>query len=271
MSTLLEWVHLRETWAAVDVLGAHPAAAMAHRLLLGINQTDDRERSGIWSTTDSVLAVYRNPATLHGADHPNFDPAAFARTADTVHIVAPSARTAVHVPAICAFLDHVRSVALQSPGRQPMLWALDEMANIAPLPNLPGIVADAGSQGLLLLACLQDLSQARHRWGTQADGFLTLFSTTLLLPGVADTVTLRAVSTLAGKVDRPHHSTTRTGLLYGQRTVSTRREPLLPESVIAHGRPGLALHLRTTHPSWLRLTPWHSTPWMATLFAEGSR
>ena len=144
-----------------------------------------------------------------------------------------------------------------------MLWALDEMANIAPLPNLPGIVADAGSQGLHLVACLQDLSQARHRWGPQADGFLTLFSTTLLLPGVADTVTLRAVTTLAGDIDRPQHSTTRTGLLSAQRSTSTRREPLLPENIIAHGKPGHALHLRATHPSWLRLTPWHSTPSIA--------
>jgi type IV secretory pathway TraG/TraD family ATPase VirD4 len=270
MTTLLEWIHLRETWHALDVLGAYPAATVAHHLLSGISQTDSRELSGIWSTSDGVLAAYRNPATLHGADHPNFDPAAFVRSSDTVHIVSPSARTGPHVPAICAFLDHMRSVALQCPGRLPMLWALDEMVNIAPLPNLPGIVADAGSQGLLLLACLQDLSQARHRWGPQADGFLTLFSTTLLLPGVADTPTLHAVSTLAGKVDRPHHSTTRTSLLSAQRTVTTRQEPLLPESVIAHGKPGHALHLRTTQPSWLRLTPWHSTPGMASSFAKGS-
>lgn len=266
MSSLLGWVHLREAWPALEVLGAYPAATVAHRLLSGISQTDSRELSGIWSTADSVLAAYRNPATLHGADNPNFDPAAFARSSDTVHIVTPSARIGPHVPTMCAFLDHIRSVALDSPGRPPMLWALDEMANIAPLPNLPGIVADSGSQGLLLLACLQDLSQACHRWGAQADGFLTLFGTTLLLPGVADTGTLQAVTTLAGKVDRPHRSTTRTGLFSAQHTTASRREPLLPENVIAHGKPGHALHLRTTQPSWLRLTPWHSTPWMAPYF-----
>ncbi len=143
-----------------------------------------------------------------------------------------------------------------------MLWALDELAKIAPLPNLPGIVADSGSQGLLILGCLQDLSQARHRWGAQADGLLTLFATTLLLPGIADPATLRTVTTLAGQVDRPQHSVTRTGLLAHQRTTSTRPLPLLPENVVAQGRPGHALHLRAARPSWLRLTPWHDTAWL---------
>ncbi|MDE3205345.1 MAG: hypothetical protein KGQ66_14150 [Acidobacteriota bacterium] len=44
----------------------------------------------------------------------------------------------------------------------------------------------------------------------------------------------------------------------------------MPESVIAHGKPGHALHLRTTYPSWLRLTPWHTEPFMANLFGTGS-
>jgi hypothetical protein len=52
---------------------------------------------------------------------------------------------------------------------------LDEVANIAPLQELPQIASEGGGQGLTLLAALQDLSQARARWGKAADGFLTLF------------------------------------------------------------------------------------------------
>src|SRR3712207_5291723 len=58
-----------------------------------------------------------------------------------------------------------------------MLWALDEVANVAPLRKLPGIVSEAGGHGLQVLACFQDLSQARARWGAAADGFLSLFGT----------------------------------------------------------------------------------------------
>ena len=47
----------------------------------------------------------------------------------------------------------------------PTLLALDEVANIAPIPDLPAMVSEGAGQGLLVLACLQDLSQARVRWG----------------------------------------------------------------------------------------------------------
>ena len=42
-------------------------------------------------------------------------------------------------------------------------------------PDLPTMVSEGAGQGLLVLACLQDLSQARVRWrGSAADGFLSL-------------------------------------------------------------------------------------------------
>ena len=81
----------------------------------------------------------------------------------------------------------------------PVVLALDEVANIAPIPDLPGMVSEGGGQGLLTLACLQDLSQARGRWGAAADGFLSLFGTTVVLPGIGDVRTLEALSALAGE------------------------------------------------------------------------
>ena len=269
LDQVMEWVHRRETWQAIDLLSANPASAMAHDLLSGIANTDSRELSGIWSTADGILAAYRTTATLDAACRPNFDPEAFVNSCDTVHLVAPATRAHQHAPVVCALLDQIRHHTLSRSNRwPPVLWALDEAATIAPLPNLPGIVADAGAQGLLVLACLQDLSQARHRWGSQADGFLTLFATTLLLPGIADPVTLDTITTLAGKVDRPQYATTH-GRHDTQHTRSTRPLPLLPEDVVAHGRPGQALLLRATHPAWLRLTPWQSTPWIRQVLLAG--
>ena len=60
-----------------------------------------------------------------------------------------------------------------------MLLALDEVANIAPLPDLPAMVSEGGGQGVITLACFQDLSQARQRWPGRADGFPSLFGTTV--------------------------------------------------------------------------------------------
>ena len=52
---------------------------------------------------------------------------------------------------------------------------------------------------MLTLACLQDLSQARGRWGAAAEGFLSLFGTTVVLPGIGDVRTLEALSALGGE------------------------------------------------------------------------
>ena len=69
----------------------------------------------------------------------------------------------------------------------PLFLCLDEVANIAPIHNLPALVSGAGGQRLHLMACLQDLSHAPNRWGeAAAGGFLSLFQTKLILTGIAD-------------------------------------------------------------------------------------
>ena len=80
-----------------------------------------------------------------------------------------------------------------------LLLALDEIANVAPLPDLTTIVSEGGGLGVTTLACLQDLSQARHRWGEVASGFLSLFPTSVVLPGITDRDTLELVSMVAGQ------------------------------------------------------------------------
>jgi len=78
---------------------------------------------------------------------------------------------------------------------------LYELAHIAPLLDLSSTIAEGGSQSLVVVGCLQDLSQARDRWGAQADGFLTLFTHKLVLAGLADLATLKAILAIAGEVD----------------------------------------------------------------------
>jgi hypothetical protein len=174
----------------------------------------------------------------------------------------------------------------------PVLFALDEVANIAPIPDLPSMVSEGGGQGVLMLACLQDLSQARERWGRAADGFLSLFATTVVLPGIGDIATLEALSALAGEEDAPERSISvaapargsRAGALLGRvalgrrgsgrddarMTMSTRRRRRLPVDVVSRGRPGAALTVgQHNRMGWVRLTPWFAEePWRAILTAE---
>ncbi len=162
--------------------------------------------------------------------------------------------------------DHARAAARD--GRwsgPPIALVLDETANIAPLPDLPAMVSEGGSQGLLTLACFQDLSQAYSRWGPAADGFLTLFGAKVVLGGIKDVRTLDMVSRLAGDHEVAHNSITRRPWPIGRQptsiTWSTRRQPRLPIDVIAGLPPGESILLNgALPPTLLRLTPWFASP-----------
>jgi type IV secretory pathway TraG/TraD family ATPase VirD4 len=140
--------------------------------------------------------------------------------------------------------------------------ALDELANIAPLPDLPAMVSEGGGQRVLTLGCLQDLSQARQRWGPAADGFLSLFGFKLVLPGIGDLATLELVSRLGGETDIPVRSVS-SGPWWGPSrgadtvTWSTRRQRRLPVDAVNQQPAGSALVLAGPHPPervWL--PPW---------------
>ena len=265
-------------------------------LLEGIVGTDGREQSGIWSTTSGVLAGYRTDSAVASTKGRLLDTAEFLDLGATLYICAGSDFQHQAAPLVAGLLREVRSAAYETslkmtlygsgevtdprlvpavaPTRAPLLLVLDELANIAPLHDLPTLVAEGGSQGVVTLACLQDLSQARARWDREGEGFLTLFGTKLILPGIGDTRTLEAVSLLAGEHEVPTVSVTdgprRRGLAAfwpsKHRTVSMRKERILPVDAIARGMPGRMLGIEGAHAGSLQMTPWYSTsPWRETV------
>jgi type IV secretory pathway TraG/TraD family ATPase VirD4 len=154
-----------------------------------------------------VLAAYNADATRRSAARPNFDPERFVDSRDTIYVTAPSHKQALSAPLVVGLLEQIRhaTYARASVAKLPtsVFLCLDEVANIAPIHDLPALVSEAGGQGLHVMACLQDLSQARQRWGdAAADGFLSLFQTKLILSGIADSRTLEAISLALGEYDR---------------------------------------------------------------------
>jgi hypothetical protein len=116
---------------------------------------------------------------------------------------------------------------------------------------------------------------------------LSLFGTKLIFRGLGDLQTLRSISELVGDHEVPvvteSVSTTlgrgsrkvafvawRNESHARERTYSRQREPQLPPSVIAQGKPGMVLVLRTGKPwSWVRCTPWfNSSPWREVVSAD---
>jgi len=286
MRTVLTWVDRRLALTAQQILAMQPGrgADLARNLLDGIVATDPRELSGIWSTASGSLGGFRSERALESTTGPSFDPAAFVDSADTIYVAVPAHHQALVAPMVVGLIEDVRRAAYaraaathhRGSGRTVLL-ALDELANIAPLPDLPGIVSEGGGQGLVTLACFQDLSQARRRWPGHADGFPSLFGTTLVLPGIGDVRTLDSLSKLAGELEVPTRSVT-AGRSVGDRpvldlvtggrphlsaSVSSHWRRRLPVHALAQGSPGHAVAFdERNRPSWVPLSPSHlCEPW----------
>ncbi len=244
-----------ETGEAGRVLDGASATVAADDLE-AILTTEERERSSIFSSTRQVLTAYASDPAAARSREQNFDADRFARSCDTLYITAPAAQQAMVAPLIAGLLEEIRHAVYRLArecGRidLPMLWALDEAANIAPLKKLPAIVSEAGGQGLQVMACFQDISQARVRWGAAAEGFLSLFGTKVVFSGIGDRGTLESLSILAGDWDRTYRSLGRnTGRTSGSAvtrskgiswTEAAKREAQLSPSEIANLPPRHAL------------------------------
>jgi type IV secretory pathway TraG/TraD family ATPase VirD4 len=285
MRTLLTWVDRRQALPAQQILAGEPGQAteLARNLLDGLVATDERELSGIWSTASGSLTGFRSDESLAATAHPDFDAAQFVRSSDTIYIAAPAHRQALVAPMVVGLIDDIRhaTYARHAEGvggsvAPPVVLALDEVANIAPIPDLPSMISEGGGQGLITIACLQDLSQARSRWPAHADGFPSLFGTTVVLPGIGDVRTLEALSTLAGdeeiatrtvsagRAPTGHLTDVLTGgrLQFGE-SMSTQWRRRLPPDVITRGSPGHGLAFdERNQPGWFPLAPYYaSEPW----------
>ncbi|MGO9344249.1 MAG: type IV secretory system conjugative DNA transfer family protein [Acidimicrobiales bacterium] len=310
ISTVLKWVDRHQAGPAQSILDGS-GNELAADFLAGIAATAPNEQSGIWSTASGVLGAYHSHAAMATTTGSQFDVTEWCESTGTIYVCASARHQNLVAPLVVALVEEIRTASKKRaasreadrPGRthgspltpgsygpqlrgdSPLLLALDEVANIAPLPNLPELVSEGGGQGVLTLACLQDLSQARARWGPEADGWLSLFGSTVMFRGIEDVKTLDTLSTLAGEEEvitraasspKPgRHDTLRSvlGILGGRGapgsapgptvTTSTVRRRRMPVDELSRGREGMALLIdERSAMSYVELTPWFDRdPW----------
>ncbi|HWE68111.1 MAG TPA: type IV secretory system conjugative DNA transfer family protein [Acidimicrobiales bacterium] len=272
MRSVLKWIDRHDGATPLQILAATVGDdATATDLLAGIVATDSREQSGIWSTASGVLAAYRSEGALASTVATPLDVAEFCRGPNTMYLCSAGRHQNQFSPLVVGVIGDVRDATYdrERSGEQgaPTLFALDEVANIAPIPDLPGMVSEGAGQGLLVLACLQDLSQARSRWGPPADGFFSLFGATVVMPGIADVATLRSLSALAGEQEIATTTVSQSvghhGSIRPSSSVSTVRLPRYPVDAIARGVLGHAMVLTPERQvGQVLLTPAHvRSPW----------
>jgi type IV secretion system protein VirD4 len=236
-------------------------SSLACSVLSGLLKTEDRELSGIFSTASGILSGYKSDDFLKKADNPNFDPDNFVESNDTIFIASDSDRQQYMAPLVVSLLEEIKRAAYHKFNqrnydhpyhRVPVLFALDELAHTAPLFSLESLVAEGGGQGVLLLGCFQDLSQASKRFGGNPERFINLFPTKVIFPGIIDRVTVETISLLSDEIKVPNHSFSRTlntrrsiipanKMRLSSITTTYKQERLVKPEAIRQQPPGTAL------------------------------
>lgn len=191
---LARWVDLRDVSEPLDILTFH-GAERAREVLESVMGSEERERSAVFSTCSASLGAYRFSGAYRQGEQ--LDVKEFLASSDCLYIVSSGLTQQMVAPVVVSLLDAIRVEAYRRKDTR-CAFILDELANIAPLPTLGGLLSEGVSQGISLLGVIQDLSQAHARWPGLARGFFTLFGTTVVLGGIGDLETLRTLEELFG-------------------------------------------------------------------------
>lgn len=258
---------------AVAILTANPRAATGWAdSLQAMIDSDPRTRDSIWQGVSLALAALADPRVLDAVsprEDEDFDPEAFLRDRGTLYLLATGAGANNSAALVAAFVEDVveaaRRLAATSPGARldpPLLLALDEVGNLAPLPSLPTLMAEGGGTGITTMPVLQSLAQAREKWSENAAGAIwDAAIVKIVLGGASNSKDLHDLTTLIGERDEVTDSTTVGD--HGSRSAqrSIRRVPIMPPDTIRTLPFGTALVLlRSAPPIVTRLRTWTDRP-----------
>jgi len=268
--TLYQWA-LNPTLAAdaVRILSSHPDAAEGWADSLdAMVQADPRTRDSIWQGVSLAFSALADPRVLDAvtpAPGEEFDPEAFLRGNGTLYLLATGAGAGASSALVAAFIEDLvetaRKIAARSPGARldpPLLLALDEIGNLAPLPSLPTLMAEGGGTGITSLPVLQSLAQAREKWGeNQANAIWDASIVKIILGGASNSRDLQDLATLIGDRDETTNSITTDAYGSHSNQRSIRRVPILPPDVLRTLPFGTGVvMLRTARPIITKLRPW---------------
>lgn len=248
--------------------------------LEGMISADPRTRDSIWHGVALAFAALADPRVLAAVTptgNDAFDPADFLTDNGTLYLLATGSGAGASAPLVAALIEDLvetaRRTAATNPGSRldpPLLLALDEIGNLAPLPSLPTLMAEGGGTGITTMPVLQSMAQARSRWGDHAATAIWDASIVkIVLGGASNSRDLQDLTTLIGDHDQPVWTTTTDS--HGQTSTqrSTRRQPILPPDQIRTLPFGTGLVLlRAAPPIPTRLRPWTSRPDAARLTSD---
>ncbi len=264
MAAVVEWTNTgnfddpsRILWMAAEGEAAQALTACAGR--------DDRIRSSVSTTLETVLAPFEDPQVADSTVASDIDPAELLGRRGTLYLCGPSHEQQRVQGLFATLVSALIDEAVRQVGRSgraldpPLLLVLDEATNIAPIRDLDTLASTGAGMGIQLVTVCQDLAQLSARYGAErARTIANNHRAKLLLSGVSDLTTLDLISGLAGETAIRQHSLTH-DLQDGRRTRSTATvfRRLAPSDELRRIPPGDGVlvygHLP---PVRIRLRPW---------------
>ena len=271
---VLRWAFDERIDHPIRILASHPDAADGSAAMLDslYRLPADTTRSSLWATAQTAVAPLLAPAARAVFTPPPgtaTDLAAFIRGGGTCYLMADERRASALAPLISAFADDftetAKTIADASPGGRldpPLLLALDEVANIVPLPQLPALMSFAGGTGIFITAVLQSMAQARQRWGPDAAQMLWGAATVKIILGGLAGDELRDIAELAGEYRETLVTWQRGQSGTGTSASVVDRKAMAPSDIrtlSAARREALVIHA-TTPPVKVRMTRHYEGP-----------
>jgi type IV secretion system protein VirD4 len=262
-----------EVRASLDALlcAENPLVAIdavdASRGLLGIWDMEERTRSSVYATAQTVIWPWSDPGVAASSRGRSIDLPWLLSGSNTVYLCAPIEDQKRLAPAFGGLLNDLINQAYRhvaTTGRPidpPLLIVIDEAGN-TPLRSLPEYASTLAGLGVLLVTIWQSLAQMEGAYGKAADTILSSSLSKVFYAGLSDHSTLRYVGQVLGdaEVDTRSRSDAR-GNGPGSDQWSTTRNPLAPVHALRQMVPGDALLLHgTLPPAHIRTRPFYRDP-----------
>ena len=228
---------------------------------------EDRTRSGIYTTAETVLTAYADPGVLASALKSELRA---ERLLDggrhTAYLCAPAHEQRRLQPLFATLVEEIvarayeQSTATGKPLDPPLLIVLDECANIAPLRELATLASTGAGQGIQLVTVFQDMAQISAVYGRdRAPTIVSNHRAKMILSGIADAQTLDYVTRVLGEEEVAQTSLTQSGEGRRSTTSSLARRSLAPANVLRELKQGRGLLLYgNIPPARLALRPFFS-------------
>ncbi len=264
----------------LEILQSHPDACPTwDSRLRGISKNPDPRFVGsVMSVVAAAIAPLALP-TVRASLTPSGDRSGITAEqllaeCGTLYAIATDRGAAAASGLVSALIEDIayvaRITAARSPGGRvdpPVLFLLDECANVAPIPSLPALLADGRGQNLTVIPIFQALAQVRSRYGDEDAS--TVFSASqikLILGGTDDADDLRDLSELIGDRDDWFTTTSRSAHALGidsgaTSSSSLRKVPILsPDAIRSIPFGSAVMLLSQAHPFPLRMRRWTERP-----------